>query len=173
VDDAAADRPRRRHWLYGSTGELEFKAGVADWSAWLGQPAWTATPWGDEDSPVVVTAAESQLERELSTLLMRGATPPAIRSYRPGDVIAAQGAPGAQLYLVLDGIVSVDRDGEALGEFGPGAVLGERAVVEACPRTATLRADTAAPAECVDRSALERLAMGHQRELSTIAADLD
>ena len=46
--------PFPRHWVYGSTGELEFKAGVADWSAWLGQPAWTATPWGDEDSPVVV-----------------------------------------------------------------------------------------------------------------------
>ena len=109
---------------------------------------------------------------------MRGATPPAIRTYRPGDVIAEQGTPGSQLYLVLDGIVDVDHDGTVLGDFGPGAVLGERAVVEACPRTATLRADTAvriaaAPAECVDRAALERLAAGHQRELSTIAAVLD
>jgi hypothetical protein len=166
--------PFPRHWVYDGTGRLAQKAGVADWSSWLGQPAWTATPWGDEDSPVVVTAAESELERELSTLLMRGATAPAIRSYRPGEVIAAQGSAGTELYLVLDGIVGVDVDGRSLGDLGPGAVLGERAVVEQCARTATVRANTAvrvamAPADVIDRAALEQLAAGHRREHPSVA----
>ena len=172
--ELAGASPFPRHWVYDGAGRLALKAGVADWSAWLGQPAWTATPWGDEDSPVVVTAAETRLERELSTLLMHGATRPAIRSYRPGEIIAAQGAPGSELYLVLDGIVAVEVDGHSLGDLGPGAVLGERAVVEGGPRTATLRADTAvrvavAPGSAVDRAALEVLAAGHNREASTTA----
>jgi CRP-like cAMP-binding protein len=84
-------------------------------------------------------------------------------------VIAAQGEPGRDAYLVLDGIVRVDHDGEPLAEYGPGALLGERAHLEGGTRTATLVAVTAcrvaaADAALLDRSALEELAGGHRRE---------
>jgi hypothetical protein len=161
--------PFPRHWVYGADGELALKAGVADWSSWLGQPSWQATPWGDQDSAVVVTAAETALERELSTLLMRGGAKPAIRTLGVGDVLAAEGDPGESLYLLLDGVLSVAVNGEALGEVGPGAVLGERAVLESKRRTATLTATTAvrvaeAKADLIDLDALARLAEGHRRE---------
>lgn len=161
--------PFPRHWVYGPDDELTLKAGVADWSRWLGQPSWRATPWGEEDSPVVVTAAETALERELSTLLMRGSGKPSIRSLRAGDVLASQGDPGTSLYLVLDGVLVISVDGIALGELGPGAVLGERAVLETGRRTATMTAHTdvriaEAPADRIDLTALERLAAGHRRE---------
>jgi CRP-like cAMP-binding protein len=60
-------------------------------------------------------------------------------------------------------------DGESLGEVGPGAVLGERAVLEGGRRTATLTAVTPicvaeARADAIDRDALARLAEGHRRE---------
>ncbi|MEP7022081.1 MAG: hypothetical protein ABI808_15665, partial [Pseudonocardiales bacterium] len=42
--------PFPRHWVYDHSGALTLKAGVADWASWIGQPSWTATPWGDEDS---------------------------------------------------------------------------------------------------------------------------
>lgn len=60
-------------------------------------------------------------------------------------------------------------DGEKIAELGPGAVLGERALLEGGIRTATLRAVT----ECkvaavrvtdVDTERLAQLAAGHRRE---------
>lgn len=169
--EMAGASPFPRHWVYDATGVLALKAGVADWRAWLGQPSWTATPWGDEESPVVVAAAETALERELSTLLMHDAHKPRFRSLEPGDVLATQGEPGDSLFLVLDGVLDVSVDGRALGDLGPGAVLGERAILESSPRTATLTAITRvkiaeAPAQTLDMVALARLAEGHRRELA-------
>jgi hypothetical protein len=163
--------PFPRHWVYDEAGNLTHKAGVADWKQWLGQPSWSATPWGEQDSPVVVAAAESALERELSAVLMHGARRPSIRSLHEGDVLAQQGEPGNSLYLVLDGILDVTVDGRTLGELGPGAVVGERAILEQSARTATLTARTPvriaeAPADAVDRSALAELAGGHRREIA-------
>jgi hypothetical protein len=165
----AGASPFPRHWVYGPDGELTLKAGVADCSTWLGQPSWRRTPWGDEDSAVVVAAAETALERELSALLMHGAKKPAIRRIKAGDVLAEQGSPGDSLYLVLDGVVDIVVDGQAVGEVGPGAVLGERAVLEAGRRTGALTAVTAvsvaeADVAGIDRDALGRLAEGHCRE---------
>jgi hypothetical protein len=159
--------PFPRHWVYGSDGELVLKAGLTDFAGWTRQPSHRATPWGDEDSPVVVTAAETALERELSGLLMGAA--PTIRTLTPGDVLTRQGSPGDALFLLLDGVLAVDVDGRALAEIGPGAVLGERALLEGGTRTATLTAVTpvrvaTAPARVVDLEALARLSAGHRRE---------
>lgn len=167
--------PFPRHWVYDQSGELALKAGVAQWKRWLGQPTWTVTPWGEEDSPVVVAAAESALERQLSTLLMHGARKPRIRTLALGDVLTRQGDPGESLYLVLDGVLDVTVDGVQLGAVGPGAVLGEHAVLDASPRTATLTATTPvrvaeAPADAIDRHALARLAPLHRREMTGDAA---
>jgi len=158
-----------RHWIYGADGELALKAGVADWATWMAQPSRKATPWGDEDSRVVVTAAETALERELSSVLMHGAGAPSVHRHRPGTELVRQGDSGGSLYLLLDGVLRIDVDGEPLGEVGPGAVLGERAVLEGGRRTATLIAVTPicvaeAPADAIDRAALSRLSAGHRRE---------
>jgi hypothetical protein len=167
--ELAGASPFPRHWVYDASGTLVLKAGVADWEGWVGQTSAAATPWGNEDSPVVVAAAETELERELSSVLMRGTAKPRIRSIAEGDLLAEQGQPGDTLFLVLDGMLEVLVDGRRLGELGPGAVVGERAILENSPRTATLRALTAvrvaeAPADNVDRTALAELAAGHRRE---------
>ncbi len=164
----AGASPFPRHWVYGADDQLILKAGTTDWEAWAGQRK-TRTPWGDEDSPVVVTAAETALERRLSKLVMRGATRPDVRSLPQGAVLVKQGDPGDALFLLLDGVVRVEVDGRPLAELGPGAILGERAVLEEGCRTATLVAVTpirvaAIPAAMVDRPALRELAEGHRRE---------
>jgi CRP-like cAMP-binding protein len=74
--------------------------------------------------------------------------------------------------LLLDGVVSVEVDGSPLVELGPGAVLGERAVLEAGVRTSTVRCLTPcrvaiAPADAIDRGRLAKLAAGHRREDAT------
>jgi CRP-like cAMP-binding protein len=116
-----------------------------------------------------VTEAETSLERELSTLLMRGGVSPKIRRVRQGETLVEQGDPGHEVFLLLDGILSVEVNGETLAEIGPGAILGERAHLEGGTRKATLRAVTeckvaAGPPERFPREALEEVASGHRRE---------
>ena len=70
---------------------------------------------------------------------------------------------------MLDGVLVVEVDGEELAELGPGAVLGERSLLEGGTCTATLRAVTACkvaavPADGIDHSKLSELADGHRRE---------
>jgi CRP-like cAMP-binding protein len=100
---------------------------------------------------------------------MRGGARPEIRRLRAGTVLAEQGQPGREIYLLLDGIVAVSVDGTELAELGPGAIMGERAVLEHGLRTATLRAATdcvvaATDAGNVDRERLQELERLHHRE---------
>jgi len=161
--------PFPRHWVYDSDGALSAKSGITDWKGWAGKAFGSHTPWGDEDSPAFVTEIETALERELSGLMMRGAAKPKIRKLREGDALTRQGDDGDELYLLLDGVLVVDVDGKEWAEVGPGAVLGERAVIEGGKRTSTLTARTpckvaAVPAEQIDRERLVELSAGHQRE---------
>jgi len=107
----------------------------------------------------------------LSTTIMRSGEKPDIRTVKKGRTIVEQGEPGEELFLILDGVVTVEVDGEALGELGPGAVVGERAIVEKRSRTATLKAQTkvrlaAVRGDQMEEAALRELAesTGHRRE---------
>lgn len=158
-----------RHWVYDDAGTLVLKSGLTDFGNWFAHSFGSRTPWGDEDSPALVTAAESAGERVLSRILMSGAQPPKITTLEPDQTLTRQGMPGDELYLLLDGVLAVDVDGTRLAELGPGAVLGERAVLEGGLRTSTLTAITpvrvaVAPAEAVDRERLAELAQSHRRE---------
>jgi hypothetical protein len=168
--ELAGASPFPRHWLYDDDGRLVAKAGLVDFKDWYANAFGSHSPWGDEDSPALLATAESALERTLSTTVMRGgAHKPSIRRLDAGEVLVEQGAAGDTLFVLLDGIVRVTVDGEAVAELGPGAVMGERAALEGGLRTATLTAVTpcrvaVAPVADVDPSALEELAEGHHRE---------
>ena len=80
-----------------------------------------------------------------------------------------EGEPGKEVLLILDGIVRVEKDGERLAEYGPGALLGERAHLEGGIRTSSNIAVTPCriaifDADLVDRSHLEELSAGHRHE---------
>ena len=161
-----------RHWIYDQDGALVSKSGAIDFDKWYREAHEQNTPWGNEDSPAVVTAVESALERELSLEIMGGDGKVRPQRLSPGDVLVEQGdaSEGSNLvYLVLDGVLEVVVDGDVVGELGPGAIVGERAQLEDGTRTATLRAKTAGkvvgvPGEELDREALEQVAAGHKRE---------
>jgi len=166
--------PFPRHWIYDDAGTLIAKSGVADYRSWAGNNYGDRSPWSDRDEAALVAEAETALERQLSAIVMRGGAKPKIRRLTAGATLTEQGAPGDELYLVLDGMLTVEVDGEAVAEVGPGAILGERAVLEGGTRTSTLRADTAcrvavARADQLDRDALAELAEGHRREERTSA----
>jgi len=158
-----------RHWVYDDAMKLAKKAGLADFKDWYRHAFGKHTPWGDEDSDVLVTAVETALERELSHLIMRGGAKPEIKKVKEGKTLVEQGDPGDEMFLVLDGVLAVEVDGEPLAEVGPGAILGERALLEGGTRTSTLRASTrckvaVAAGDALDRDALAELSQGHRRE---------
>jgi hypothetical protein len=136
--------PFPRHWVYGDDGALVQKSGVVDFNTWFNHSFGERTPWGESDSPAVVASVESALERRLSSSIMGGGRKPKIRMLAEGETLVEQGAEGTGMYLILDGMFVVEVDGEEVAEIGPGAVVGERAALEAGTRTATLRARTRA-----------------------------
>jgi Cyclic nucleotide-binding domain len=161
--------PFPRHWVYDAAGALSHKSGLTNFDDWYRRSFGRHSPWGDEDSKALVTAVETALERELSVQLMHGGAKPKIHRMKAGEVLVRQGEPGADIYLLLDGVLRVERDGERLAEYGPGAMLGERAHLEGGTRTSTLVAVTpcrvaAVDAAQLDRAALEELSGGHRRE---------
>jgi hypothetical protein len=167
--ELAGASPFPRHWVYDAAGKLAQKAGLTDFKEWYRRAFGKHTPWGDEDSRALVTTAETALERELSHLIMRGDAKPKIKKLRKGKALTKQGEPGDEVFLLLDGVLAVEVDGKSLAELGPGAILGERAVLEGGLRTSTLRAVTkckvaVASADRVDPDALTELSKGHRRE---------
>jgi hypothetical protein len=165
--DGASRFPR--HWIYDADSQLTHKSGLTDYADWWRVSFGRHSPWGEEDSPALVTAVETALERTLSAQLMHGAARPRISTVPAGTELVRQGEPGSEIYLVLDGVIRVERDGARLAEYGPGAMLGERAMLEGGSRTSTLVAVTPSRVASVfavqfDLPALAKLATGHRRE---------
>jgi len=155
--------PFPRHWIYDHDGKLVAKSGTVDFKAWYREVHGDRTPWGDEESDAFVTAAESALEREVSRELMEGRNLSERRTLEPDETLVEYGEPGNELYLLLDGVLVAEVDGEEVAEIGPGAIVGERALLEGGKRTATLSARTRCrvaviPADLIDRQELEDLA---------------
>lgn len=124
-----------RHWVYDHSGRLVAKSGLTELAEWCRTAFGTHSPWGDEDSPMFTTMAETALERQPSGTIMGGRSKPRVTRRRPG------------------------------------AVVGERAVLEGSGRTATLPAVTAAKVARaaryqIDRDALAEPAAGHRRQES-------
>ena len=157
----AGASPFPRHWVYDHDGRLIATSGVVDFTGWQAD-AWDPfTPWGGRDAPVRVSAVETALERELSRVMLDSA--PHWTRLRKGATLVAQGDPGHELYLLFDGLLAVEIDGVTVAELGPGAVVGEVALLDGGRRTATLRAVTscrvaAVPGHRIDRDALAELA---------------
>jgi hypothetical protein len=160
--------PFPRHWVYDGSGRLVQKSGVIDFGRWFFDESERRTPWGGGDSSMLVTEAETALERQLSRTLMQK-TKPQIRHLKAGAVLCEQGEPKTEIFLLLDGELEARVDGEPVATIGPGAVLGERAYLEGAGRTATLRATTActvavASPEALTKDELSDLVAGHRRE---------
>ncbi len=68
------------------------------------------------------------------------------RKYPAGTTIVSQGDSGVGLYVIISGTVRItqagdpDRAEEVLGEEGPSSVLGEMALLDQMPRSATMTA---------------------------------
>ena len=161
--------PFPRHWLYDDSGKLVGKSGTIDFEEWYRTSDGKSTPWGEEGSPALTTAVESELERELSASIMRAGRSLERRNLEQGEALVREGEEGRELFLLLDGVVDIEANGDIVAEIGPGALLGERALLEGGKRTATVWASTpirvvVVPRDAIDESALPGLAALHRRE---------
>ncbi|MGA9597464.1 MAG: cyclic nucleotide-binding domain-containing protein [Acidimicrobiia bacterium] len=163
VFELSGSSPFPRQWVYDGNGDLALKTATTDWKTWTRIHDHARSPWhGVEHVPLVAEVA-SPVEREFSKDLMR--SKPKFRKVAAGETITVQNEPGDELYLVIDGVFDVDVDGETVAEVGPGAIVGERSILEGGVRSATVRARTAA------RVAVQRAVTADPVTLAAIAAD--
>jgi hypothetical protein len=163
--------PFPRHYVYDDSGALVEESGLIDFNTWYRDSFGDHTPWGQSDSPALITAVETAVERELSDYVSRGPFRPEHLRLQPGETLVEQGEIGEDVFLLLDGILAVEVNGEVLAEIGPGAILGERARLEGGRRAATLRAVTpcrvaVVPGDRLTKEDLELVAVGHRREVT-------
>lgn len=59
---------------------------------------------------------------------------------KAGEVLMLEGEPGDEFYVIVEGTVRIERGGRTIRSMTPGGFLGEIALVERRPRTATATA---------------------------------
>ena len=66
--------------------------------------------------------------------------------FREGETLMTEGQQGHEFFVIVDGEVGVTAGGETLAKLGPGGYVGETALLDPGPRTATVTAlrDTSA-----------------------------
>jgi CRP/FNR family cyclic AMP-dependent transcriptional regulator len=70
---------------------------------------------------------------------------------KPGETLFAEGDTAACMYVVRSGTVRVATGSTVLEEIGAGGILGEMALIEETPRSATVTAITDCEIAIVDR----------------------
>ena len=97
-----------------------------------------------------------------------------------GTVLTEEGKPGHEFIIVLDGEIEVRQGGKVVAERGAGAYVGEIALLDHRPRTATVVAKTPVAIEVIGQrefaGLLAEVPELSQQLLATVArrlADLD
>jgi CRP/FNR family cyclic AMP-dependent transcriptional regulator len=68
---------------------------------------------------------------------------PDIKQYAEGDIVFREGERGDAMYVVIEGTVLLSARGQPVETLGPGGIMGEMALLDQAPRSATAVAGTA------------------------------
>ena len=102
--------------------------------------------WIDEQLaavPLLEGLSKRQLRR-ISSLMTRIDRP-------AGQVLTTEGQPGLEFFIVLEGELEVRQGDRVIATRGPGEYVGEIALVDRRPRTATVVATTPVSVEVLNR----------------------
>ena len=75
-----------------------------------------------------------------------------------GSLLVDQGQTGREAFVVLDGTVTVKRNGRKVATLGPGAIVGELSLLDHGPRTATVVCETDCSLFVISQRSLPRRA---------------
>ncbi len=96
---------------------------------------------------------------------------------RQGTVLVDQGDPGTLCYVIVEGEASVYVRGEHVASVGPGAMVGEMALIDHRPRTATVVADAEMKVlrfrTQAFRTLLDEMPKASERVMTTLRARLE
>ena len=93
------------------------------------------------------------MERVMADVIARDAA--------AGDVLIREGDPGDLFYVIVEGTVEITRGGEHVSEQGPGAYVGEIALLRDVPRTASVIAKTPLRLLALEREPFLLAVTGH------------
>ena len=93
------------------------------------------------------------MERVMADVIARDAA--------AGDVLIREGDPGDLFYVIVEGTVEITRGGEHVSEQGPGAYVGEVALLRDVPRTASVIAKTPLRLLALEREPFLLAVTGH------------
>ena len=93
---------------------------------------------------------------------------PGIIILSAGDFVFRRGEPGDRMYLVIEGEIDLLVGNRVVEKAGPGVFLGELALIDESPRSASARARTTARVFPIDEDRFQSLV----QETPTFALDL-
>ena len=96
------------------------------------------------------------------------------QSVEPGATLFRQGDTGEVMFAVVEGEVELTRNGSVVDVIGPGGIIGELALIDPAPRTATATARTSARVVPVDKREFMFLVQEHPTfalQVMTVMAD--
>lgn len=82
------------------------------------------------------------------------------QSFSAGQIIFHEGDPGDAMYVVKDGEANVVIHDKVIDTVGPGDILGEMAIIDSRPRSATAVAKTDCKLVAVDQKRFTFLVQG-------------
>lgn len=82
-------------------------------------------------------------------------------SLQPGELLFRQGEQGDVMFAIVEGVIELRLDGRIVEEVGPGGILGELALIDAAPRSASATAQTEARVVRVDQTHFTHLVDEH------------
>ena len=91
----------------------------------------------------------SALDPDEQARLLAGAE---TRSYEAGEALLVLGCEGNSMFFIQEGEVTVARGEANLAVLGPGSAIGEMALLDPAPRSATVRANGPVTAIELDRA---------------------
>ena len=77
--------------------------------------------------------------------------------YADGEVVFEEGQAADRMYIVRSGEVELRRNGESIEVLGPGAIVGEMALIDPAPRSATVVAKGETQLVAVDEETFRQL----------------
>jgi CRP-like cAMP-binding protein len=89
-----------------------------------------------------------------------------------GDVLALQGEPGLEFFVVVSGVAKAYRGVTPIGDLGPGSFFGEVALLDGGTRTATIVAETDMRVLVISRSEFRTLQSVAPQVTRKIAAEI-